>query len=248
MDLRVNKTSLEDIQKFRGLFLQECNTLIRYNACHNRGWSDSYLISIADEPIGYGSVKGKDNLTDRDTIFEFYVIPRFRKLAGRLFTSFLKTACAKYIECQSTDLFLTFLLYEFSESIYADVVLFKDHIAAEISKPGVNFRRRLETDMIFEHKLEPVGDYLLESDGSVIATGGFMLYYNFPFADVYMEVEEKSQRKGFGSYLVQELKKECYLHGRVPAARCNIENTASRATLLKTGFAICGYMLTGRIK
>jgi hypothetical protein len=33
----------------------------------------------------------------------------------------------------------------------------------------------------------------------------------------------------------------------VPAARCNIENIASKATLLKAGLAIAGYMLMGDV-
>jgi GNAT superfamily N-acetyltransferase len=176
------------------------------------------------------------------------VIPPYRNLTCIFFTKLLQATSAKYIECQSNDLFLCPLLYAFSEGIYSDVILFKDHITSEHVKPGVSFRRKLETDMIFAHKLEPPGDYVLELDGAVIGTGGFMLYYNIPFADVYMEVEEKFQKRGFGSYLVQELKRECYLHGRVPAARCNTDNTASRATLLKAGFTISGQMLTGRVK
>jgi hypothetical protein len=51
-----------------------------------------------------------------------------------------------------------------------------------------------------------------------------------------------------GSYIVQQVKRECYLAGRVPAARCNMENAASKATLLKAGLAIAGYMLIGEVK
>ena len=69
-----------------------------------------------------------------------------------------------------------------------------------------------------------------------------------PFADLYMEVQEAYRRKGLGSLLIQELKRECYLTGRVPAARCNIENTASKSTLLKAGLKIAGFMLLGIAK
>jgi hypothetical protein len=37
-----------------------------------------------------------------------------------------------------------------------------------------------------------------------------------------------------GSYLLQELKKACYLAGRVPAAWPDGKNTASRSTPIKT--------------
>ena len=75
-----------------------------------------------------------------------------------------------------------------------------------------------------------------------------MLNYNIPYADIYYEVKENFRQKGFGSLIVQELKKEIYLMGRVPAARCNIRNRASKANLLKAGFRVCGFILKGDIK
>lgn len=98
------------------------------------------------------------------------------------------------------------------------------------------------------HELEPVGDFVLELKDNVIATGGFMLHYNKPFADLYMEVNKEFRRNGFGSFLIQELKEECYLHHRVPAARCNIENLATRFALMKAGLSVSGFMLTGEVK
>jgi len=58
-------------------------------------------------------------------------------------------------------------------------------------------------------------------------------------------VKENFRQKGFGSLIVQELKKEAYRIGRVPAARCNIKNKISKATLLKAGFRVCGNILIG---
>ncbi len=248
MNIEVIKTGLENIQDFRTLFLQECNFQIRYNACHERNWSDSYLLMSDGKPIGFGSVKGKNNLTDRDAVFEFFIIVPYRKLAHQIFANFLEASGASYIECQSNDLFLSSMLYEFSHKIYSDVVLFEDHSRTEIPNPDVTFRIRKETDVIFTHELEPVGDYVLELKDQVIATGGFMLHYNKPFADIYMEVNKAFRRNGFGSFLIQELKEECYLHHRVPAARCNIENLATRFALMKAGLSVSGFMLTGEVK
>jgi len=62
-----------------------------------------------------------------------------------------------------------------------------------------------------------------------------------------MEVAEPFRRKGFGSYLVQELKRICYERGSIPAARCNPENIASRKTLQKAGFVPYAHMLTGKL-
>ena len=40
--------------------------------------------------------------------------------------------------------------------------------------------------------------------------------------------------------MVQEIKRACYDRGSVPAARCNVDNTASRKTLQKAGFGRAG--------
>ncbi|MBX2966728.1 MAG: hypothetical protein KF845_11310 [Cyclobacteriaceae bacterium] len=63
-----------------------------------------------------------------------------------------------------------------------------------------------------------------------------------------MEVKEDCRQKGFGSFLIQELKKQCYLAGRVPAARTGIDNVASRVTLIKASLKIAGFMLLGKVK
>ena len=232
---------------FRGLFLQENNFQIRYNACHERGWSDSWLISFSDRAIGYGSVKGKDDLKDRDAIFEFYVIPSYAKHARDIFGTLLTATQAKFIECQSNNLLLSSMLYEYSSGIFADTVLLKEHVTTDLKTPEATFRPRKESDSIFAHAVEPVGSYVLEHRGEVVATGGFLLHYNIPFADLYMEVREDSRRKGFASFLLQEVKRECYLHGRVPAARCGVDNLGSRKSLINAGLTVSGYMLTGEV-
>ncbi|MCI0691756.1 hypothetical protein L0337_07065 [candidate division KSB1 bacterium] len=73
MKLKAYKTNLQTILPLRNLFLHETNFQIRYNACHERGWTDSYLLTSDDIEIGYGSIKGQE-IADRDTIFEFYLI------------------------------------------------------------------------------------------------------------------------------------------------------------------------------
>ncbi len=248
MTLEITKTNLEEILYLRNLFLQENNFQIRYNACHERGWTDSYIINFNEEKIGYGSVKGNENLNDRDAVFEFYLIPSFRNLSSAAFLKLLHASKATFIECQSNDFLLTSMLYEFAQNINANTILLEEDITSHIKIDNVLFRKRNENDVVFEHKAEPVGDYVLEIDNEVVATGGFLLHYNMPFADLYMEVKEDCRRKGLGSFLIQELKKQCYLAGRVPAARTGMENIASRATLIKAGLKIAGFILLGEVK
>lgn len=241
------RAKLKDVLPLRALFLQELNVQIRYDACHERGWTDSYLLTHGGRNIGYGSVKGRE-IRDRDTVFEFYVIPAYRKLAGALFRELLAVSGAEYIECQSNDPLLSSLLVEHSRNVTADTVLFQDHSVTEHVIPGAMVRRRHRNDRIFEHRTEPVGEYVLALGDDVVATGGFLLHYNMPFADLYMEVREDCRRRGFASYLLQEVKKECYLAGRVPAARCSIDNAGSRGALTKAGLRMSGFMLTGILR
>jgi len=240
------KTDLENIRPLRALYLQETNFQIRYNACHERGWTDSYLLTMDDLAVGYGSIKGQER-NDRDTVFEFFVIPPFRRKASELFRRLLLASEAGLIECQSNDLLLSSMLFEFCPSVSADVVLFEDHAVTRLSVPGAFVRRSRPGDEIFGHTSEPVGDYIVELKGEIVASGGFLLHYNLPFADLYMEVREDSRRRGIGSFLLQEVKRECYLAGRVPAARTSISNVASRATLTKAGLRVCGFMLMGKV-
>jgi hypothetical protein len=123
MTAKAVKAKLEDIQRWRALFLQETNVQIRYNACHERGWTDSYLLKMDDTAVGYGSIKGQE-IAGRDTVFEFYVVPPFRKWSGLLFRKLVAASDARYIECQSNDPLLASMLYEFARDIRADTVLF----------------------------------------------------------------------------------------------------------------------------
>ncbi|HMH14604.1 MAG TPA: GNAT family N-acetyltransferase [Edaphobacter sp.] len=241
------KVELKDIDFLRALFLQETNFQIRYNASLERGSTDSYLLIVNDLKVGYCSTRGQKS-KDRDTVFEYFVVPPFRKMASEFFDRLLVASGAEYIECQSNDLLLSSMLYEFSPAISANVVLFEDHAVTDYVLPGALFRSKRSDDQVFEHKTEPVGDYVVERNGEVVATGGFLLHYNKPFADLYMEVREDCRRRGSGSFLLQEVKKQCYLAGRVPAARCDILNVASRATLIKAGLRVCGFMLIGKVE
>ncbi|MGA7341902.1 MAG: GNAT family N-acetyltransferase [Terracidiphilus sp.] len=247
MTIAGKKVALESILPLRALFLQEANHQVRYNTVHQRGWSDSYLLFIGDLAVGYGSIKGRE-IPDRDTVFEFFVIPSYRNFSSDLFRHLLSAAQPRFIECQSNDQLLSSMLFEFACNIGADKILFEDHSVTNLSVPGAVVRPKLDADPIFAHSVEPVGEYVAELNGEIVATGGFLLHYNPPFADLYMETREDCRRRGIGSFLLQEVKRECYLAGRVPAARTSIDNFASRACLGRAGLRVSGFMLTGELR
>ena len=238
------RTQLEEIRSFRILFLHEGNFQFTYDKCHYYGWADTYIFLADGKKVGYGAVWGKDKREDRDSIMEFFVLKTFRQFSNAIFREFVAVSTAAFIECQSNDFLLRDMLYIYAESIGAEAILFEDHVQTNFTIPGVVFGRK-ETE---DKNPNDVGGFFLEQNGETVATGGFMLNYNIPYADIYMAVNENFRRKGFGSLLIQELKKEIYLMGRVPAARCNINNVASKASLIKAGFKVCGFRLAGTIK
>jgi RimJ/RimL family protein N-acetyltransferase len=244
MEIKVIKVGLEEIEDYRILFLRESNFQFIFNKCHDYDWADTYLFLIDGIRAGYGSVWGQSRREDRDAIFEFYIIRPFSNFSNFIFAEFHLVSGATFIECQSNDSLLSSMLYEYSQNVNAEAILFEDHFQTNFDIPGVIFLKRPGEDNIDNG----VGGYVLEQNGEVVATGGFMLNYNIPYADIFYEVKENFRQKGFGSLIVQGLKKEIYFMGRVPAARCNIRNRASKANLLKAGFRVCGFILKGDIK
>jgi RimJ/RimL family protein N-acetyltransferase len=241
MDFLVTKVPLKDLGDLRSEFLKEINIQFTYNKCHLYGWADTYLFTTNGQPLGYGSVWGKEEREDRDSIFEYYLKPAFRKHAHEIFRKFIDTSGVSFIECQSNDPFLSEVFFEFANDIYAENILFEDGFDSTLSVDGIKMESRPS-----ENSSDKA--FVLKLDGEVVASGGLMLNYNFPYADIYYGVEETHRRKGYGSFFVQELKKEAYRMGRVPAARTGIDNIISKQTMMKAGLQPCGWRLGGKVK
>lgn len=127
MEFEVIKTDLKDISDFRVLFLHENKFQFIHNKCHDYGWADVYLFSINGTRAGYGAIWGANERGSRDAIFEFYLTAPFRTFSNIIFTEFYTISGATLVECQSNDLFLTSMLYEYSNNIQAEAKLFEDH-------------------------------------------------------------------------------------------------------------------------
>lgn len=155
MNVTAVQTDLSSILLLRNLFLQENNFQIRYNAIHERGWSDSYMLMYNEEKIGYGTIRGNQQRIDRDTVFEFYIIPSFRNISSLAFSALLHASNASFIEGQSNDLLLTSLLYEYADNIHSEVILFEGHAKSSWSIDKIIFRRRNYNDVVFERRYVP---------------------------------------------------------------------------------------------
>jgi GNAT superfamily N-acetyltransferase len=248
MPIDVSLAPLEEIFSLRDLHRQEMNCQIILDSWHGRGWTDSYLLRLVGRVVGYGSVGGvRDD--PKDLIVEFYVLPMHRASALPLFRGFADASHAKRVEAQTNDTLLTLMLLDCATSLECAEVLFHDAATSSLAVPDATFRRASEADReaLADRKLEPDAGWLIEDVDGVAAAGGILFHYNVPYGDIYMAVAEPSRRRGYGSYLVQELKRTCYEMGRIPSARCNPSNAASRATLQKAGFLPCARILCGTI-
>jgi GNAT superfamily N-acetyltransferase len=246
MEIDVSPVPLEEVLPLRELYRREMHCQIVHDSLPRRGFGNLFLIRADLRVAGYGFVMGYHG-EPKDMIQEFYVLPTLRGSALPMFRRLIEVSGARRIETQSNDVLLTLMLYDCATEITSDRVVFHDALTTNLTIPGCTFRAVTEADKerIFEHKVEPVGEWLVEHGGSIVATGGIALHYNPPYGDIYMEVDEPCRRRGYGSYLVQELKRASYEMGRVPAARCNASNAASRATLQKAGLLPCARMLSG---
>jgi RimJ/RimL family protein N-acetyltransferase len=141
------------------------------------------------------------------------------------------------------------MLYDTAVTIEPREVLFSDQVTTALMIPGAIVRQSqaADVDHLKRLDLDAEAGWVMEVGGLIVAAGGVLFHYNPPFGDIYMKVTEGTWRRGYGSYFVQELKRASYEMGKVPAARCNAENTASRATLQRAGMLPCGRMLVGKI-
>lgn len=246
----INQVETRAIDTLRDLYRQEMNCQIVHDSYHRRGFTTPFMILVNGRVAGYATVtNGSHRAVPAGTVTEAYLLPLYRGLSDPIFRQLLVASGALRIEAQTNDTFLTLMLFDFAEEITSDTILFHDALTTNLSIPNAIFRKATadDTGSVFEHTHEPVGDWLLESTGNVVATGGFLTHYNPPYGDLYMEVMEPHRRRGYGSYLVQELKRVCYEAGRQPTARCNATNVASRKTLGRAGLLPCARILVGRV-
>jgi GNAT superfamily N-acetyltransferase len=246
MSIDVTPVPLEEVLPLRELYRREMNCQIVHDSLPRRGFGDLFLLRSDGRPAGYGFVMGYQG-EPRDMIREFYVLPAYRGSALPLFRRLIEVSRARRIVAQTNDVLLTLMLYDCAGEITSDTVVFADALTTSLAVPDAILREVAEADRgrIFEHKVEPVGEWLLEVDGGIVATGGVATHYNPPYGDLFMEVDEPHRRRGYGSYLIQELKRVAYETGKVPAARCSVANAASRATLQKAGLFPCARLLGG---
>jgi GNAT superfamily N-acetyltransferase len=243
-------SSTADVQPLRERYRQEMNCQIVHDSIHRRhGWTTTYRLGVNGETAGFGSIAINGPWKDKPTIFELYILPEHRSRAFALFEAFLEVSGARFMEVQSSDALLAAMLYTYARDIRSEAIVFHDRVTTTLPSMGAVLQCSMP-DRRIRHCIEARDggpEWRLEFKGEAVATGGILFHYNRPYGDIYMDVTEPHRRRGFGSYLVQELKRAAYALECIPAARCNPDNVASRKTLQKAGFVPCAHILDGTI-
>lgn len=250
MGLSAKAATSEDVLPWRDSYRLEMSCQIIHDSIHYRpGWTQEYVLLAGGAKVGYGSIAVAVPWKGKPTVYEFYVVPQHRSRVFELFSVLLSAGGAVAIETQSNDALLTAMLHTFAPGASSESILFHDELTSAYSPTGAKVRRATLEDaaQILACDLDSDAHWVVEVEGQIAGAGDILFHYNRPYGDIYMKIAEPFRRRGFGSYLVQELKRICYENGNVPAARCNPQNIASRKTLQKAGFVPCGHILAGSV-
>lgn len=250
MAVHVELCSEVDALPLRVRYRIEMKCQIVHDSIHRRpGWAELYLLHLDGIAVGFGSVAIGGPWKKKRTLLEFYVLPAFRARAFELFEAFLAATDCKAMEVQTNDSLATVMLHTFARRIKTEKIVFCDGFRTALASGGTVLRRvtsEAETRAQLEARSGST-EFALELDAKPIGQGSILFHYNPPYVDLAMEVDESARRRGFGAYIVQELKRVAYGLGAVPAARCNPTNIASRRTLQKAGLVPYANMLVGAL-
>ena len=246
--ISIRQVKLKAIAAMREAYRAEQDCQVVHDSIHSRrGWTREFAIAEGDRVVAYASLAVDGPWCNKPTLYELYVMPDRRSRAFALFEAFLEETRPVAFEVQSNDLLLTTLVVTFARELATEKVVFRDHETTSHTIPGATLRCLTSAADIRKAMVERAGggEWALDVAETVVGKGGILFHYNPPYGDIYMDVDEPHRRRGYGSYLVQELKRVCRELGGVPAARCDPTNTASRRTLQRAGLVPYAHILIG---
>lgn len=231
-----------------------------------QGRTRIYGVRSGGALIGYGILHGEGE--DRSTVVEFFLLPQHRRHTVPVFDRFTKATEATGVQARTNDTGLVLLLHERTHDIVPGNFYFHDAATTHHPVPGIRYRVITPDDLdaLAPIMTTPEGwpfeppdrealarwiasneGCLLEDEGGIAAIGAILHGYNPPFAAIGMVVMKRARRRGYGVYLIEELKRETYAMGKIPRADCAAWNAASRATLLRAGFLVNARALRGTL-
>jgi len=250
MSLCVQRVESSAIADLREIHWAEVNGQVVHALIHRRpGWTEDWLLEADGVRAGFASVAVAGPWTGRRTVLEYQVTPAWTRRAFGLFEAFLAAADVCAFELQTNCGVEGLLPHVYGTEVLSDKIVFRDGPAEEVHLPGAFLRRLTDMEALRTAVAERRGggEWRLERNGQAVGRGGLLFHYNQPFGDVWMEVDPAARRQGLGTWLVQQIRRECHELGEIPAARCDPANVASRRTLLRAGFSPVGHILTGKL-
>src|SRR5262245_35067236 len=98
MQIEGRRTDYRQIEAMRDMYRHEMNCQIIHDSIHFRpGWTIEYLLSVGEATIGYGSVAVSGPWKDKPTLYEFYVLPKYRLKLFEAFSVLLRATAATMI-------------------------------------------------------------------------------------------------------------------------------------------------------
>jgi GNAT superfamily N-acetyltransferase len=215
-----------------------------------RGWTVPHLLRLDAATVGYAVIAIAGPWSGRRTLYHFYLRPAHRAWLSPLLEVFLAASRADSFEIQTNLPVMPEVISALGGKAETEAVIFGEAASTSLPSQGATLRRLTsERDVAcFIKERTDSCDWKLELNGTEIGDGSLLFHYNPPYADIAMSIAEPFRRRGFGAYLVQELRREAHALGAIPAARSNRDNLPSHRTLQKAGFTKIGERVTGMIE
>ncbi|MDQ2744443.1 MAG: GNAT family N-acetyltransferase [Chloroflexota bacterium] len=266
MHIEIEPTTVDQVADLRFLYARELDDVIRYEREIRQGRARIYGVLNGGALIGYGILHGEGE--DRSTVVEFFLLPQNRRHTVPVFDHFTRVTEAVGVQARTTDAGLVLLLHERTHDIVPGNFYFHDAENTHHPVPGIRCRAITHGDLDVIAPIMTTSEgwpfevpdretlavwivsnegWLLEDDEGIAGIGAILHGYNAPFASIGMVVMKRARRRGYGTCLIEELKRETYDMGKIPRADCDPWNAASRATLLRAGFLVNARALRGTL-
>lgn len=240
MQARAVPGRVDQVQEMRTSFLEGLGCQFVSDSLLHRGAGNPYLLLDGDDEVGYGVVL---NRYDPGHIHEFYLN---RDYDLHYAEALAQSSGATHVRAQTNMPLMLQVACDLTSSLEVEYVLFEDHEQSPLQAPMEGIRFAEVFDVEPNH---PDSRYFsLVVNDQVAVKGGYLGHYNPPYVDVYMDLQQEMRGKGLGSYFVQEVRRQALQRGKKPAARCGIDNLASRRTLMRGGFRPCGHLVFGPMR
>ncbi len=234
-------TTLETVAELRERLRGEARCQIVRDSILPRGLAQPWALRVDGTLAGYAGL-WKEHYPGR--LMDVVVLPEYQSATDALLGALIRASGAETIEWQSNLTEMATVAERAATDAGVEHLLFADGPETDLAPAGAVVRPRASVPV---REGDPEGAFVVVHDGRLVAAGGILTHYNPPYGDLYMVVVESARGRGFGSFLVQELRRVARARGHVPAARCGPSNEASRRTLLRAGMVECGRLLSGRI-